>query len=65
MRRQGELNPVFFRAAREPKALWTIHGGTHSGGIRARPAEYERRVVGSSTTRCAAERSCRTTDAVR
>jgi uncharacterized glyoxalase superfamily metalloenzyme YdcJ len=46
MRRQGELNPVFFRAAREPKALRTIHGGTHTGGIRARPAEYERRVVG-------------------
>jgi hypothetical protein len=41
-----ELNPVFFRAAREPKALWEIPGAAHMGGIRAQPREYERRVVG-------------------
>ena len=41
-----QLNPLFFRAAGEPKTLWKIPGSGHAGGIRAQPREYERRVVG-------------------
>jgi hypothetical protein len=41
-----DLNRGYFRAAREPKALWEIPESRHVGGIAARPAEYERRVVG-------------------
>jgi len=38
--------PEFFRAAGQPKAIWNVPGSAHTGGIDARPAEYERRVVG-------------------
>jgi uncharacterized protein len=41
-----QLNPEFFRAAGKPKALWQIPGAGHTGGIRAEPQEYERRVIG-------------------
>jgi hypothetical protein len=41
-----ELNRGYYRAAGEPKTLWEIPESRHVGGIRARPAEYERRVVG-------------------
>jgi hypothetical protein len=41
-----KLNRVYIEAAREPKALWEIPRGGHVNGIAARPAEYERRVVG-------------------
>jgi fermentation-respiration switch protein FrsA (DUF1100 family) len=41
-----ELNPDYFAAAREPKARWEIPEATHVGGLEARPAEYERRIVG-------------------
>jgi fermentation-respiration switch protein FrsA (DUF1100 family) len=41
-----ELNPVYFAAAGEPKELWRIPDGGHTGGIEARLEEYERRVVG-------------------
>jgi fermentation-respiration switch protein FrsA (DUF1100 family) len=40
-----ELNRGYYRAAGEPKTLWEIPESGHVGGIRARPAEYERRVV--------------------
>jgi dienelactone hydrolase len=40
-----ELNPEFFRAAGRPKTLWQIPGAGHTGGIRARPREYEQRVI--------------------
>jgi|1186.fasta_scaffold56476_2 hypothetical protein len=40
------LNPAFYAAAGEPKTLWEIPEATHVAGIRARPAEYERRIVG-------------------
>jgi fermentation-respiration switch protein FrsA (DUF1100 family) len=40
------LNRVYLEAAGEPKALWTVPDGGHTGGLSARPAEYERRVVG-------------------
>jgi dienelactone hydrolase len=40
------LNPEYFKAAGEPKTLWEIPESKHTGGLAARPAEYERRVVG-------------------
>lgn len=40
------LNPIYHRAAQEPKELWEIPEASHTGGLTARPAEYERRVVG-------------------
>jgi hypothetical protein len=39
------LNPTFYGAAREPKTLWEIPEASHTGGLDARPKEYERRVV--------------------
>lgn len=41
-----KLNRLYFEHAREPKALWELPESRHIGGIEARPAEYERRVVG-------------------
>jgi uncharacterized protein len=41
-----DLNRGYFKAAGEPKALWEIPESGHVGGLEARPAEYERRVVG-------------------
>jgi uncharacterized protein len=40
------LNVGYFEAAGEPKMLWEIPEAEHVGGLAARPAEYERRVVG-------------------
>src|SRR4051812_2597623 len=40
-----ELNPEFHRAAGAPKTFWKIPGARHTGGIRAQPREYERRVI--------------------
>jgi alpha/beta superfamily hydrolase len=40
------LNPEYFEAAGEPKTLWAIPEAEHVGGLAARPAEYERRVIG-------------------
>jgi uncharacterized protein len=40
------LSAKFYAAAKEPKTLWKISDAEHTGGIEARPAEYERRVVG-------------------
>ena len=37
--------PRYFAAAGRPKAIWKVPGAEHTGGIDARPAEYERRVV--------------------
>jgi dienelactone hydrolase len=39
-------NLGFYAAASQPKQIWEVPEGPHIGGIRARPAEYERRVVG-------------------
>ncbi len=39
------LNPGYFDAAGEPKTLWEIPESKHVGGLSARPAEYERRVI--------------------
>jgi fermentation-respiration switch protein FrsA (DUF1100 family) len=41
-----ELNRDFYRAAAQPKSIWRIPEAHHTGGLEARPAEYERRVVG-------------------
>jgi len=38
-------NRRFYAAAREPKEIWEVPEGDHVGGITARPAEYERRVI--------------------
>jgi hypothetical protein len=40
------LNRGYYEAAQEPKTLWEIPESGHTGGLAARPAEYERRVVG-------------------
>lgn len=37
--------PEYFAAAREPKRIWKVPGAEHTGGIEARPAEYEERVI--------------------
>jgi fermentation-respiration switch protein FrsA (DUF1100 family) len=39
------LTPSYYKAAREPKALWRVAGAGHTGGIDTQPREYERRVV--------------------
>jgi hypothetical protein len=45
--KNGEkLNRRYYAAAQEPKTLWEIPESKHTGGIDARPAQYERRVVG-------------------
>src|SRR5829696_7017846 len=38
--------PEYYAAAGEPKAIWKVPGAEHTGGLDARPAEYERRVTG-------------------
>jgi esterase/lipase len=39
-------NRAFYAAARGPKQIWEVPDSGHIGGIDARPAEYERRVIG-------------------
>jgi uncharacterized protein len=39
------LNPKYYAAAGAPKQIWEIPESSHTGGIEARPAEYERRVI--------------------
>ena len=41
-----ELQPHYFEALRQPKTIWMIPEAGHTGGLSARPNEYERRVVG-------------------
>jgi hypothetical protein len=40
-----DLNPLYFRAAHEPKTIWKIPEASRTGGIEARPREYEHRVI--------------------
>ena len=42
---EAELTEQFYESAREPKAIWRVPGAGHTGGIEARPDEYERRVI--------------------
>ena len=37
--------PLYHAAAGDPKQIWRVPGSDHTGGIEARPAEYERRVI--------------------
>jgi fermentation-respiration switch protein FrsA (DUF1100 family) len=39
------LTPAYHAAAGEPKTLWEIPEAEHTGGIDARPQEYEDRVI--------------------
>jgi uncharacterized protein len=41
-----ELQPHYYEVARQPKGMWRIPEAGHTGGLSARPEEYERRVVG-------------------
>jgi hypothetical protein len=41
-----ELNPAYYRAAKQPKMIWKIPESRHVGGLGARRDEYERRVIG-------------------
>lgn len=43
---ESESQADYFAAAGEPKRLWKVPGAEHTGGIDARPAEFERRVIG-------------------
>jgi hypothetical protein len=42
---EKQLDPKYYAAAGEPKQIWQIPEAAHTGGITARPREYERRVV--------------------
>jgi hypothetical protein len=47
--KHGEIDrktPEYLRAAGAAGTSWTVPKGGHNAGIRAMPAEYERRVVG-------------------
>jgi pimeloyl-ACP methyl ester carboxylesterase len=37
--------PEYYAAAGDPKAIWKVPGSEHTGGVDARPAEYEHRVI--------------------
>jgi uncharacterized protein len=41
-----DMNPQYYELAAGPKQLWEIEDAEHTGGMKAHPAEYERRVVG-------------------
>jgi dienelactone hydrolase len=43
---EKQLNPKYYAAAGGPKQIWEISEASHTGGITARPKEYERRVIG-------------------
>jgi uncharacterized protein len=43
---ERNLNPTYYKAAGQPKAIWEVPGSGHVGGIDAQPKQYERRVVG-------------------
>lgn len=42
---ENTRQPKYYAAAGEPKAMWKVPGSKHTGGIDARPAEYEQRVI--------------------
>lgn len=39
------LTPAYYQAAAQPKALWEIPEAQHTGGLEARPRQYEQRIV--------------------
>jgi fermentation-respiration switch protein FrsA (DUF1100 family) len=42
---ESTRQPKYYAAAGEPKSIWKVPGSTHTGGIHARPGEYEQRVI--------------------
>jgi dienelactone hydrolase len=40
-----ELQPHYFAAAGEPKAIWRVERAGHTAGLSAAPEEYERRLI--------------------
>ena len=42
---ENTRQPKYYAAAGKPKAIWKVQGSKHTGGIDARPAEYEQRVI--------------------
>jgi fermentation-respiration switch protein FrsA (DUF1100 family) len=42
---EKELNPRYFDAAGQPKAIWEVPGAGHTRGIDVQPDAYERRVI--------------------
>jgi uncharacterized protein len=40
-----DMNPQYYALAGEPKELWEIGDAKHVGGLEARPAEYEQRII--------------------
>jgi hypothetical protein len=42
---ESEMQAEYYAAAGRPKQIWRVPGSTHTGGIDAQPAEYERRVI--------------------
>ena len=42
---ESTRQPNYYAAAGEPKYIWKVPGSKHTGGIEARPDEYERRVI--------------------
>jgi hypothetical protein len=45
-RMERRSNRRYAAVGRAPFELWEVPGGAHTGAIRERPAEYERRVIG-------------------
>ena len=43
---EKEVNPVYYEAAYQPKAIWKVPGSGHTQGLETQPKEYERLVVG-------------------
>ena len=44
--RRAPLQPAYHRAAHEPKVIWGVPEADHVGALKARPHEYEQRVIG-------------------
>jgi hypothetical protein len=44
---EKEMKNHHHDAAKEPEELWVIPDASHSGGLAARPEEYEARVIDS------------------
>ena len=42
---ESTRQPKYYAAAGDPKAIWKVAGSKHTGGIKAQPQEYERRVI--------------------
>lgn len=42
---EATRQPLYYAAAGKPKSIWRVRGAHHTGGIDARPIEYERHVI--------------------